>query len=130
MEREEVVFPALVGFHSSLVLYFLVTGSRDLALHYMIFLSGVLAILLFAFSKVMFESRFAFLATIAMLVTTFVSSTMVVAGGSIFRWLIVVLYNIAQTRTMRVVDVQKVAKRNIIINTLLLALNIIYEVVT
>ena len=129
MERARTIFASLFGFNTSLFLYFLVTMSSDAILHIMIFTSGVFTVLLFTLSKTIFEDRTLFVATVIILVTTFVSSIYVPFGGNIFRWLIVVIYNIAQTRTMRLVDVTKTARRNIIMNTVMLALNIAYEVV-
>jgi len=129
MERENTIFSGLFGFHVSLFIYFLISGNTDVTLHVMIFSSGVLAVLLFAISKVTFESRVAFVITLAVLITTFTASALVPFGGQIFRWLIVVLYNIAQSRTMRLVDIQRASRQNIIVNTVMLALNVAYEVV-
>ena len=129
MERSNTLFSGLFGFNIALFTYFLFTESVDVTLHSMIFASGVLTILLFTLSKTVFEGKVQFLATAVLLATTFVSSTIVPFGSNVFRWLIVVIYNIAQTRTMTLVDIQKVAKRNAIMNTLMLLLNVAYEVI-
>ena len=125
----ERVFSYLFGGNIFLFIYFLATGSTDVVLHSLIFSTGIATILLFALNKETFENNVAFAGIVFLLAVTFVSSIYVPFGGSIFRWLIIVLYNIAQSRTMRIVDIQKVSTRNIVINTILLVLNIAYEVV-
>jgi len=133
MERIQLVFSGIFGFHLALVLYYVARFSNDVLLHSLIFTSGVLGVLLFSLSKIAFENRVCFLVTLLMIITTFLSSlhlASVFPGvGGIFRWMIMVLYNIASTRSMRLVDIQKVASRNIIINTLILILNITYQVI-
>jgi len=130
MEKVTTLFSGAFGFHISLVLYFLAKGSNDWLLHVLIFLSGVIGVLVFSVSKVAFENRIIFIGVLIMIVTTFISSLILAmyheAFGNIFKWLIMVVYNIASTRSMRLVDIEKVAKRNIIINTLILALNLIF----
>lgn len=128
VERTETLFAGLFGSHISLFIYFLLTRSTDVTLHSLIFVSGVVTVLLFTLSKVVFENKLAFIMTVLMLTTTFTSSTIVPFGGNVFRWLIVVIYNLAQTRTMRLVDISRVAVRNVVMNTVMLALNVAYEV--
>lgn len=121
----------VMGFHFGLVLYALITVSRDTSLHMFIFFSGVFAVLLFSLSKVAFENRMIFMIIVVMFITTFYSSIVLYdvnkAFSDIAKWLVVIVYNIGSTRTMRLVDVQKVARRNIILNTLALILNLIYD---
>lgn len=130
MSRVNTVYAGLFGSHIALVLYHFASGSSDILLHSLIFITGTMAVLLFAVNKDTYENRLAFYTAILLLTTTFYSSLFLgEAGGQVFRWLVLVLWNIAQSRTMRIVDVSKVSIRNIIFNTLMLGLNLFYTVV-
>ena len=130
MEKADMFFSGIVGFHFALVCYFVLRGSFDILLHSLIFSSGIVGVLIFAISQKAFENKLFFLITLVMVVTVFISSLILsdtfAPSGRIFNWLVMALYNIASTRTMKIVDVSKVAKRNIIINTLILVLNLAY----
>jgi len=128
MERLNVLYSGVFGFHIALVLYYMLSLSIDTLLHTFIFVSGTVGVLLFAVNKETYENRLAFIATVILLVTTFYSSLFLgEAGGQIYRWLVLVIYNIAQSRTMRIVDIKQVSTRNIVFNTLMLFLNLIYS---
>ena len=123
------LFWLLIGSHFSLVTYYFIKGSRDLLLHSLIFLTGVLTIMIFAISQVTFESTVAFFFTVLMLGSTIMSSLVlesIFPVKNIINWMIMAIYNIFQTRTMRLVDIQKVAKRNIIINGITTIINTYY----
>lgn len=127
----DVAFASIAGFHVALVVYYLLKLSTDVLLHSLIFLSGATGALIFAVSKRTFESRAFFIVTMFMVFTTFVSSLVLSevfpAASSVLKWLVTTLYNIASARTMKLVRVDKVAKRNIMINALTLALNVLYS---
>ena len=128
MEKLNIIYSGIVGFHIALVLYYLSCLSTDVILHSFIFVSGAIGVLLFSINKETYENKIAFFCTILLLITTFYSSLFLgEAGGQVFRWLVLVMYNIAQSRTMRIVDVQRVSIRNIIFNTLMLILNLFYS---
>ena len=128
MEKINTLYAGIVGFHLALVSYYLASLSNDITLHTFIFVSGTIGVLLFSINKETYENKIAFPCAILLLITTFYSSLFLgEAGGQVFRWLVLVMYNIAQSRTMRIVDVQRVSIRNIIFNTLMLILNLFYS---
>ena len=126
-----ILFASLVGFHFGLVLYEGAKHTADPVLHLLIFFSGFFTILLFAVTKELFENRLCFLVSILMFATVFnsciVLSVITTFFKKMYNWLVLVVYNIASTRSMKLVDISVAAKRNIIFNTLALLLNLAYE---
>ena len=130
MSKLTFVASCAVSAHYALLFYSLVSRIFDPLLYVITFITGTISILFYSMDKEIYENKFFFLNTIIAGVTTFNSSIFISQlypiAEAIFKWTIAVAFNVGSLRTMKLVEGNEIAKRNLIYLTLTLILNIIY----
>lgn len=123
----------LLSSHATLLVFWLVSATTSSILYIMMFASGIGTILLFSSSAYIYHDVRAFITTIAVGATTFLTSTSIAEWvpffAAVFKWSISVAFTLGTLNSMRLVDAKVIVTRNVIYHTLTLVLNLVYALI-
>jgi len=131
-EREDLMASCAITSHVTLLVYSLLS-KPTFSLYILLFVTGIACILILAGVRITYEDNRYFIGLSVVGVSAFNSSIYLSqvypVFSVLFKWAISVAFNLGGFRSMKLVDAQKIVRRNIAYCTLNLILNIIYLMV-